>query len=446
MTPDPLTAALDQLAAHHEQLAELDAREARHFGALGEQLTQLAAIAATLGHALRDDTAALARIEALEHKVNGLAASLTGDSQDGAGRHQPEQAPAWWQLTGTDRQDAAAGLRAWVGNVYRPGYGHLAAPLGPCWEAHDLCLYGLDILAPGPDPARHRRPAGRRDRRLRPRPAPQALPPEPAMTSDTLDQALAYAAQGWPVFPCQPGRKVPATTHGHHDATTDPAQITRWFTRHPGWNLAVATGASGPDVLDVDQHGPAGNGYAALARLKAAGMLDGATGYVRTPSGGLHAYFTGTTQHNGHLPAHHIDFRSAGGYVLIPPSKIAGKPYERISTHDGHGHLDWQQVIALLNPARQHQRSPHTQAPGQGTSHLAAWVAAQPEGNRNAGLFWAACRTLDANPAADLSPLAAAARQAGLGELEITRTLNSARRTGHARPSAPSPQAEGEAK
>ena len=31
--------------------------------------------------------------------------------------------------------------------VYRPGYGHLAATLGPCWEAHDLCLYGLDILA-----------------------------------------------------------------------------------------------------------------------------------------------------------------------------------------------------------------------------------------------------------------------------------------------------------
>ncbi len=31
--------------------------------------------------------------------------------------------------------------------VYQPGYGHLAATLGSCWEAHDLCLYGLDILA-----------------------------------------------------------------------------------------------------------------------------------------------------------------------------------------------------------------------------------------------------------------------------------------------------------
>jgi len=54
-----------------------------------------------------------------------------------------------------------ARLRAWVDQVYRPGYGHLAA-LGPCWPAHDLCLYVLDIasslwsvlyLQPSRDPA-----------------------------------------------------------------------------------------------------------------------------------------------------------------------------------------------------------------------------------------------------------------------------------------------------
>jgi hypothetical protein len=38
-------------------------------------------------------------------------------------------------------------LRAWVEQVYRPGYGHLAAALGPCWPSHDLCLYGLDLLS-----------------------------------------------------------------------------------------------------------------------------------------------------------------------------------------------------------------------------------------------------------------------------------------------------------
>jgi len=57
-------------------------------------------------------------------------------------------------------------------------------------------------------------------------------------------------------------------------------------------------------------------------------------------------------------------------------------------------------------------------------------------------LFWAANRALEADLAADLSPLAAAASHAGLGEKEITRTLDSARRTGQARPDPPDHQAE----
>ena len=165
------------------------------------------------------------------------------------------------------------------------------------------------------------------------------------MTGATLRQALAYAALGWPVFPCHAGQKTPATAHGYRDATTDPDQITGWFTRNPHQNLAIATGAPGPDVLDVDDHGPAGNGYPALAELSRAGLLDSAAAYVRTPSGGLHAYFTGSAQRNGHLPAHHLDFRSRGGYVLAPPSQVDGKPYQphpdagrRRRTGLGRGH------------------------------------------------------------------------------------------------------------
>ncbi len=262
------------------------------------------------------------------------------------------------------------------------------------------------------------------------------------MTSTRLHHALAYAARGWPVFPCQAGQKIPATAHGHLDATTDEQRITGWFHRHPDWNLAIATGAPGPDVLDVDQHGPAGNGYTALARLAKAGLLDGAAAYVRTPSGGLHAYFTGTAQRNGHLPAHHLDFRSRGGYILAPPSIVDGKRYEVIRTVSAGGALDWAAVTSLLEPRRQPGRAQPDRTPGRDLNHLARWVASQAEGNRNAGLFWAANRALDADPAADLSPLAAAARQAGLGDREITRTLDSARRTGQPSPSGPDYQAE----
>jgi hypothetical protein len=262
------------------------------------------------------------------------------------------------------------------------------------------------------------------------------------MTDATLHQALAFATRGWPVLPCQPGQKTPATRHGVRDATTDPGQITAWFGRHPDWNLAIATGVPGPDVLDVDQHGEAGNGYTAFGQLRAAGLLDGARAYVRTPSGGLHVYFTGTDQRNGHLPAHHLDFRSRGGYVLTPPSQVHGKPYQLIQAFRGRGTLNWEAVIQHLHPQREPLPPRHPQPGRQDLSGLARWVASQAEGNRNAGLFWAANRALEADPATDLSPLAAAARQAGLGEPEITRTLDSARNGGRTRTPAPDHQAE----
>jgi hypothetical protein len=265
---------------------------------------------------------------------------------------------------------------------------------------------------------------------------------ERAMTDAILRQALAYARRGWPVFPCLPGQKIPATRHGFHDATTDQQQITDWFGRGVGWNLAVATGAPGPDVLDVDQHGPAGNGYAAFTRLRRAGLVDGAAACVRTPAGGMHAYFAGSDQHNGRLPGHHLDFRSAGGYVVAPPSQVDGQPYQLIKRLGGRGGLDWDAVTRLLEAQHLPHRPQPRPAPGLDLIHLTRWVARQPEGNRNAGLFWAANRVLDTDHAADLSPLAVAARQAGLGDKEITRTLDSARRTGENRTSQRDRQAE----
>jgi bifunctional DNA primase/polymerase-like protein len=248
------------------------------------------------------------------------------------------------------------------------------------------------------------------------------------MTATTLDQALALAARGWPVLPCLPGQKIPATPHGYRDASTDPGQITSWFGDHRDQNLAIATGAPGPDVLDIDNHGPAGNGYAAFRQLQQAGLLDGTDRYVRTPGGGLHLYFTGSAQRSGRLPGHHLDFRSAGGYVLAPPSQVGGKPYQLLQQPGGHAGLDWDTVTGLLHP--QHQQRLRQPGTARGDiARLAGWVARQREGNRNAGLFWAANRALEADPAADLSPLAAAARQAGLTDPEITRTLSSARTT-----------------
>ena len=62
----------------------------------------------------------------------------------------------------------------------------------------------------------------------------------------------------------------------------------------------------------------------AFHRLKRAGLLAGASAMVRTRSGGLHVYYAGTAQSCGSLTRHHLDFKAAGGYVLAPPSRVAG--------------------------------------------------------------------------------------------------------------------------
>jgi hypothetical protein len=240
-----------------------------------------------------------------------------------------------------------------------------------------------------------------------------------------LAAALRYAQAGWPVFPCITGEKAPATKHGFLDATTDPDKISWWWSRNPGRNVAIATGAPGPDVLDVDVH-KQGSGFAAFNRLHREGLLDGASAYIRTPSGGLHAYFTGSEQGNGRLPRHHLDFRSKGGYVVAPPSHVNGKPYELIKRADGDGGLDWDGVTRLLGPEPEQRPRRSVERPTD-THRLAEWTAHQQEGNRNDGLFWAANRALEAG-LTDLEELADAARRTGLEDREIARTLASARR------------------
>jgi hypothetical protein len=193
------------------------------------------------------------------------------------------------------------------------------------------------------------------------------------MTGQMLGQALAYAGTGWPAFPCLPdqgtcpdearGRKCrckrPLTANGCLGATTDAATLRMWWRRWPTANVAIATGAPGPDVLDVDVK-PEGNGFASLSRLKRAGLLTGAAALIRTGSGGIHVYYTGSDQPNGSLPRHRLDFRGRNGYVIAPPSRVHGRPYELLDHRAGTASLDWAAVKQVLDPPR---RSPRPAAP-----------------------------------------------------------------------------------
>lgn len=173
--------------------------------------------------------------------------------------------------------------------------------------------------------------------------------------ADPLAAAVRYARSGWPVFPCRPDGtpppewKAPLTEHGFCDATTDLGIIRAWWDRWPDANVGIATGVPGPDVLDVDVK-PDGDGFAALGKLKRAGLLTGAAALVRTRSGGLHVYFAGTVEGCHALRRHHLDFKGRGGYVMAPPSVVGGKPYELLDHRAGTAALDWPKVSAALAP------------------------------------------------------------------------------------------------
>jgi hypothetical protein len=260
-----------------------------------------------------------------------------------------------------------------------------------------------------------------------------------ATAPDLPTAAFTLARAGVPVFPCAPGGKQPLTNRGFHDASADPGQVTSWWRRWPDANLALPTGAvSGVDVVDVDVHS-GGNGYPAFERARSAGFVEGWLWLVRTPSSGLHAYFlrtSATEQRSWQVPGKHVDFRGDGGYIVLPPSRVAqadgslrGYDLIAVAQHQPRP-VDAARLRGFLDPPRP-MRSPANMPPvGARRDRLAAWVATRPEGARNHGLFWAACRMAEDSNGFDaaLTLLGDAARSAGLTEREALTTIQSAYR------------------
>lgn len=131
------------------------------------------------------------------------------------------------------------------------------------------------------------------------------------------------AERGPPVFPVREGAKFPPLVEGWPDkATTDPEQIRSWWARWPNANIGVH--CKDHIVIDVDVK----NGKPGLQSLKALD-LDLNTLTVRTPTGGLHVYYSGPNVKNsvGALGPG-LDIRSDHGYVLGPGSETDGGSYK----------------------------------------------------------------------------------------------------------------------
>ncbi len=250
------------------------------------------------------------------------------------------------------------------------------------------------------------------------------------------------ASAGVPVFPCVPGQKRPLTARGCHDATTDLAQITQWWTRWPDANLGLPTGAvSGVVVVDVDIREHV-DGRESMRRALDAGRAGVPVFTVVSPSGGRHGYYPatpGVVQRSWQAARAGVDFRGDGGYIVIPPSHTAAGSYRLATIRQGaSAGIDSDALRDFLDPRpalrpRAADRGLVQSEPGVVVSRLAAWVAGLGEGERNRGLFWAACRAAeyDIAPATAVDALGAAASEAGLGPREIAATVRSAYRATH---------------
>jgi putative DNA primase/helicase len=173
-----------------------------------------------------------------------------------------------------------------------------------------------------------------------------------------LNAALAYAASGWPVFPCNPTQDPPGTpaakkrgkkplvagadkdeygkavpkTGGLWRASTDEAQIRAWWGKYPKALIGVPTGVRiGAFVVDLDPRDGECVDDVRARLVEAVGPLPD-TPISVTQSGGWHLWFKNPS--DGALPKNNagripgVDWRGEGGYVIVPPSTMSdGKAY-----------------------------------------------------------------------------------------------------------------------
>lgn len=261
------------------------------------------------------------------------------------------------------------------------------------------------------------------------------------------DHAIAYAAAGYPVFPCVPRGKCPVCAHGLSEATTDPDQVRAWWKATPNANIGFRV--DGHIIIDVD--GPEGvtslrdlaqHIGEPLPRCPANVTRRGWHLVYRLPAG------VGATIPNRARVRPGIDTRIDNrGYIIAPPS-----------VHEsGHRYTWWADGPPLheapLLPAgwatglaRARRKATTVAAPprptvgglsryglGALTAILDELRAAQ-EGGRNDSLYHACRRILEITDAGHLpdaeEPLRHAEQIAlhlGLTQHEIDSTMGSAR-------------------
>jgi len=148
--------------------------------------------------------------------------------------------------------------------------------------------------------------------------------------SGTAKAAIAIARRGLLVHPIRPDRKEPILDAWQKLATLYQDQLAKWWRRWPSANVGIACGGLARLlVVDVD---PDKDGETSVRALETEHGTLPETVEVITPRGGRHLYFF--VRSGCPMPGNSagklgpgVDTRGRGGYVVAPPSTVAGRPY-----------------------------------------------------------------------------------------------------------------------
>lgn len=143
-----------------------------------------------------------------------------------------------------------------------------------------------------------------------------------AKESTAVHAALQYAARGWHVLPLNSKNAPAAGGAGVKDATTDEAQIRRWWEQYPTAGVGIAAEPSGLVIIDLDRKGDV-DGFASWDALLLPDVNTHKGPRARTRNGGQHLFYDRDdvmySSTVGKIGTG-IDVRCYGGYVAASPT------------------------------------------------------------------------------------------------------------------------------
>jgi hypothetical protein len=253
--------------------------------------------------------------------------------------------------------------------------------------------------------------------------------------SAALIAAITLGRQGYACFPCRFDKK-PACPNGFYDASPDEVDLKKLWARYSGPLVGVATGAASQiSVLDLDAKHQAARDWWAANQTR---LLP--TRMHRTRSGGVHLIY-------GHCEGlkcsisricKGVDVRADGGYAIWWPA--AGFPV--LSDTPCTPWPDFLEYLAQPAPeppppptTRTYSALPSPSSVEGRIIGLLNFVNDAPIGERNARLYWGACKIRDMVSIREVDDITGnnafeALRQIGvqigLPNWEVIRTIKSA--------------------